>query len=84
MKILLNTTTTTTTKSLAAATTKYLLQTKRKHHTTSNQIGLWGYTLHTHGHSEPAAPTSAPRRMDDKWSENSFLLCFSYLPNHGG
>jgi len=32
---------------------------------------------------EPA-PTSAPLKMNDKWSENSFLLCSSSLANHGG
>jgi hypothetical protein len=35
------------------------------------------------GHSEPA-PTSAPLRMNGKWSGNSFLLAFSSLANHGG
>jgi hypothetical protein len=35
------------------------------------------------GHSEPA-PTSAPSRMDDMWSGNSFLLGSSSLANHGG
>jgi hypothetical protein len=35
------------------------------------------------GHSEPA-PTSAPWRMDGKWSGNSFLLGSSSLANHGG
>jgi hypothetical protein len=35
------------------------------------------------GHNEPA-PTSAPWRMDGKWSGNSFLLGFSSLANHGG
>jgi hypothetical protein len=39
------------------------------------------YTLTAN--SEPA-PTSAPWRMDDKWSENNFLLHFSSLANHGG
>jgi len=33
------------------------------------------------GHSEP---TSAPSRMDDMWSGNSFLLGSSSLANHGG
>jgi hypothetical protein len=33
-------------------------------------------------HSEPA-PTSAPWRMNDKWSGNNFLLSFSSLINHG-
>jgi hypothetical protein len=32
------------------------------------------------GHSEPA-PTSAPWRMDNKWSKNQ--LCFSSSANHG-
>jgi hypothetical protein len=35
------------------------------------------------GHSEPA-PTSAPSRMDDMWSGNSFLLGSCSLSNHGG
>jgi hypothetical protein len=35
------------------------------------------------GHSEPA-PTSAPWRMDGKWSGNSFLLGSSSLANDGG
>jgi hypothetical protein len=35
------------------------------------------------GQSEPA-PTSAPWRMDDKWSGNNFLLDSSSLVNHGG
>jgi hypothetical protein len=35
------------------------------------------------GHSE-TAPTSAPSRMDDMWSGNSFLLGSSSLSNHGG
>jgi len=35
------------------------------------------------GHSEPV-PTSAPWRMDGKWSGNSFLLGSSSLANHGG
>jgi hypothetical protein len=35
------------------------------------------------GHSEPA-PTSAPWRMNGKWSGDSFLLAFSSLANHGG
>jgi hypothetical protein len=35
------------------------------------------------GHSEPA-PTSAPRRMNDKWSGNNFRLGSSSLTNHGG
>jgi hypothetical protein len=35
------------------------------------------------GHSEPAA-TSAPWRMNGKWSGNSFLLGFSSLANHDG
>jgi hypothetical protein len=35
------------------------------------------------GHSAPA-PTSALRRMDGKWSGNSFLLGSSSLANHGG
>jgi hypothetical protein len=35
------------------------------------------------GHSEPA-PTSAPSRMDDMWSGNSFLLGSSSLANHDG
>jgi hypothetical protein len=35
------------------------------------------------GHIEPA-PTSAPWRMDDKWSGDSFLLDSSSLANHGG
>jgi hypothetical protein len=34
-------------------------------------------------HSEPV-PTSAPWRMDGKWSGNSFLLGSSSLANHGG
>jgi len=29
-------------------------------------------------------PTSAPWKMNDKWSRNSFLLGFSSLANHGG
>jgi hypothetical protein len=35
------------------------------------------------GHCEPAT-TSAPWRMNGKWSRNSFLLGFSSLANHGG
>jgi hypothetical protein len=35
------------------------------------------------GQSEPA-PTSAPCRMDGKWSGNSFLLGSSHLSNHCG
>jgi hypothetical protein len=35
------------------------------------------------GHTEPA-PTSAPSRMDDMWSGNSFLLGSSSLANHDG
>jgi hypothetical protein len=35
------------------------------------------------GHSE-RAPSSAPWRMDDKWSGNSFLLGSSSVGNHGG
>jgi hypothetical protein len=35
------------------------------------------------GHNEPA-PTSAPWRMNDKWSRNNFLLGFSSLANHDG
>jgi hypothetical protein len=34
------------------------------------------------GHSEPD-PTSQPRRMNDKCSENSFLLSSSSVSNHG-
>jgi hypothetical protein len=34
------------------------------------------------GHSQPS-PTSAPRKMNDKWSGNSFLLSSSSLANHG-
>ncbi len=34
-------------------------------------------------HSEPA-PSSGPWRMNGKWSENNFLLGFSFLANHGG
>jgi len=37
----------------------------------------------TKGHSEPA-PTSAPWRMNGKWSGNSFLLSSSSLSKHGG
>ncbi len=40
------------------------------------------------GYNEPAAPSSAPWRMDgwmdDKWSRNSSLLGSSSLANHGG
>jgi len=36
------------------------------------------------GHSEPAPPTSAPWRMNGKWSEHSFLLGSSSLANHDG
>ncbi len=39
--------------------------------------------LRAAAHSEPP-PTFAPRRMDGKWLENSFLLGSSYLVNHGG
>jgi len=35
------------------------------------------------GHIEPA-PTSAPWKMDGKWSGNSFLLGFSSITSHGG
>jgi hypothetical protein len=35
------------------------------------------------GHSEPAH-TSAPWRMNGKWSGNNFLLGSSSLANHGG
>jgi hypothetical protein len=35
------------------------------------------------GQCEPA-PTSAPWRMNDKWSGNNFLLGSSSLANHGG
>jgi hypothetical protein len=30
------------------------------------------------------APINAPRRMDDNWLGNSYLLGFSSLINHGG
>jgi hypothetical protein len=39
-----------------------------------HKLGIWG-------DSEPA-PTSAPWRMDGKWSGNSFLLGSSSLANH--
>jgi hypothetical protein len=39
--------------------------------------------LHEEPLNEPA-PTSAPWRMDDKWSGNSFLLDSSSLANHHG
>jgi hypothetical protein len=37
----------------------------------------------TYGHNE-LAPTSAPWRMDDKWSKNNFFSCFNSLANHSG
>jgi hypothetical protein len=42
-----------------------------------------GYNQDIQGQSEPA-PTSAPWRMDGKWSGNSFLLDSNPLANHGG
>jgi hypothetical protein len=44
--------------------------------TTTFALLIWG-------HSEPA-PSSAPWRMDGKWSGNSFLLGSSSLANYGG
>jgi hypothetical protein len=49
----------------------------------SNSNCWWKWVTRKGGHSEPA-PTSAPWRMNDKWSGNSFLLSSSSLANHGG
>ncbi len=61
---------------------------------TSQRVGIsYSLSMHTieenlqfviwEGHSKPA-PTSAPWRMNGKCSENSFLLGFISLANHGG
>jgi hypothetical protein len=42
----------------------------------------WFVKSRTSGHSE-SAPTSAPWRMNGKWSGNNFLLGSSSLANHG-
>jgi hypothetical protein len=44
----------------------------------------WLHELLLLGHSEPAPTTTAPWRMDGKWSGNNFLLGSSSLANHGG
>jgi hypothetical protein len=51
------------------------------HHKQSNRTMGTHYTLTATVNQHPPVHHE---RMDDKWSENSFLLCFSSLANHDG
>jgi len=73
-------------KICVAAAVEALRKKERQDETqfTTKIDGFVGFIPRTFlGHSEPA-PTSAPSRMDDMWSGNSFLLGSSSLANHGG
>ncbi len=42
------------------------------------------YSTQKFDHSKLAPPSSTPWRMDDKWSENSFLLGSNSVANNDG